>query len=180
LLPDWIKPSAKILAKQNIKSIVNSRWTGSSQYPARRPAVLERGATHKRITPTGVMLVKKVRVEIMETIIVVSMNDVCRTESDDKTDESRGDLNTEGLEVVESKNFNDDTSERSKHPVECNAAEYNRNAHPVDRIEECFADVGPLNMMIGNTGVVDSDTFKGDITFSVVENACSGGVIGQE
>jgi hypothetical protein len=41
---------------------------------------------------------------------------------------------------------------------------YNRAAHSIDGIKEYFVDVGPFDVMISNNGVVDPDTFEGDVT----------------
>lgn len=89
-------------------------------------------------------------------------------------------MNSKSLQVVESERFDDDTSECSKDTVRSDSCENNSCVQPCNWIEESFDDVRPFNMMIGDAGVIFTNSFEGDVSLSVVEDFCSSWIVRKE
>jgi hypothetical protein len=89
-------------------------------------------------------------------------------------------LNSEGLQVIESERFDDETAKCSKDTVGGDAGKDDGGVEPCNWIQEGFDDVRPFDVVICNAGIVFANTFEGDVSLSVVEDLGSSWVVRKE
>jgi len=115
----------------------------------------------------------------MKAIIVGFSDNIHRNNFREKPDEARGNLNTKSLEIIEAETFDDDTSKCTENTIWSDGTENHCYIEPRHWIYESFNNVRPFDMMIGNSLIILSNSFKGHITLSVVEHSGAGRIVGK-